>query len=175
MFCCYSKKAIRNKEDPLGISIHNNTVLTDYNDESYLVNVKYEDTIPYVHPIDKGKVIKVYDGDTITIASKISHVSDSPIYRFSVRLRGIDSPEIKSKYSIEKELAKKSQKALSDLILGKVVYLKDVGMDKYGRVLANVYVDQINISQWMLQNRYAVEYDGGTKNIPEDWKIQNTI
>ena len=34
-----------------------------------LEEVNYEDTIPFIPPITHGKVIKVYDGDTITIAA----------------------------------------------------------------------------------------------------------
>ena len=176
MFCCYSSiaKSVRNaQEECLDISIHNPN---DYNtsnsfgDDSYLTTVTYEDTVPYVHTIHKGKVVKVYDGDTITIASKLLYFADSPIYRFPVRLRGIDSPEMRTKSPIEKELAQKAQQALYELIFGKIVYLTDIGMDKYGRVLANVYLEQVNMSQWMLDNGHAVQYNGGTKNIPDEWK-----
>ena len=42
-------------------------------------------------------------------------------------------------------------------------------MEKYGRLLADVYVDNIHVNQWMLDNKYAVPYDGGTKHRPSDW------
>jgi endonuclease YncB( thermonuclease family) len=77
---------------------------------------------------------------------------------------------MRTKSLVEKELAQKAQKALSDLIFGKIVYLTDIGIDKYGRVLANVYSEQINLSQWMLDNGHAVQYNGGTKNMPDEWK-----
>lgn len=70
-----------------------------------LQNVEYKDTVKYIPQIIYGKVIKVYDGDTITIASQIDP-SNPIIYRFSVRLNGIDSPEIKGKTENEKILAK---------------------------------------------------------------------
>ena len=132
--------------------------------------IQWEQTIPFIPPIYEGQVIKVYDGDTITIASKLPY-DESPLYRFSVRLLGIDSPEIKGKTPEEKEAAKKSQKALENLILNKVVYLKDMSNEKYGRILANVYVDvdssenQIHVNKWMLDNKYAHEYDGKTKTL----------
>ena len=53
-------------------------------DLSYLQNIEYGDTRPFVYPIHYGKVIKVYDGDTITIAAKLPN-TDGPVYRFSVR------------------------------------------------------------------------------------------
>jgi hypothetical protein len=36
-----------------------------------LSDIKWEDTQEFTFPIKGGKVIKVYDGDTITIASKL--------------------------------------------------------------------------------------------------------
>jgi endonuclease YncB( thermonuclease family) len=138
------------------------------NDSEYLVNVVYENTIVFVPPITFGKVIKVYDGDTFTIISKLPH-TEGPIYRFSVRMKGIDSPEIKGKTLNEKELARKSRDALSNLILGKIVILKNVTTEKYGRILADVYIGDVCINDWMIINHFAVKYDGGTKEKPQEW------
>ena len=131
-------------------------------------DILFKDTIPFIPPVTIGKVIKVYDGDTITIASKIP-IPNSPLYRFSVRLNGIDTPEIKGKTENEKNSAKKAQKALEDLILQKNIILKNVATEKYGRILADVYLEELHINEWLINNKYAVRYDGGTKHIPEDW------
>jgi micrococcal nuclease len=136
--------------------------------EKYLETITYHDTIPFVPPIACGKVIKVYDGDTITIASKLPY-DNSPVYRFSVRLLGIDSPEMKSKTTTEKQLAIVARDALSNLIMNKTIHLKNISTEKYGRVLANVYLDDLQINQWMLDNNHAIPYDGGTKNRPPEW------
>jgi endonuclease YncB( thermonuclease family) len=138
------------------------------NDNEYLENVVYENTIVFVPPITFGKVIKVYDGDTFTLISKLPH-TEGPIYRFSVRMKGIDSPEIKGKTLNEKELARKSRDALSNLILGKIVVLKNVTTEKYGRILADVYIGDVCINEWMIINHFAVKYDGGTKERPQEW------
>ena len=138
------------------------------NDNEYLENVVYENTIVFVPPITFGKVIKVYDGDTFTLISKLPH-TEGPIYRFSVRMKGIDSPEIKGKTLNEKELARKSRDALSNLILGKIVVLKNVTTEKYGRILADVYIGDVCINEWMIINHFAVKYDGGTKEKPQEW------
>jgi len=96
------------------------------------------------------------------------------LYRFSVRLNGIDSPEIKGKSDDEKLAAKHAQQALSNFILHKTVILVDNKTEKYGRILSDVFCDGIHVNQWMIENRYAVEYDGGTKKCPESWlKYQN--
>ena len=128
---------------------------------------------PFIPKITYGKVIKVYDGDTITIACRIyngySSVEPPELYRFPVRLNGIDSPEMKSPHENEKKLAHVSQEALSNLIFGKIVTLQNVSMEKYGRVLADVYLGSLNVNQWMLEGGYAVKYDGGTKHRPNEW------
>jgi micrococcal nuclease len=130
--------------------------------------IKWDDTVPFVFPIDSGQVIKVYDGDTITIASKMPYAS-SPMYRFSVRLNGIDTPEIKGKTEDEKTIAVEARNKLTDLIMNKRVTLKNVQNEKYGRILADVYLGDLHINQWMLDQHFAVKYDGGTKNVPESW------
>jgi len=122
---------------------------------------------PYVPVITTCKVIKVYDGDTITIAAKI--YESSPVYRFSVRLRGIDTPEIKTKSETEKHLAIKARDFLADRIMDKVVVLQNVSTEKYGRLLADVYYDGCLINELMLTSGHAVKYDGGTKEIPPSW------
>jgi endonuclease YncB( thermonuclease family) len=114
-----------------------------------------------------GKVIKVYDGDSITIAAK--PYENYPIYRFSIRLNGIDTPELRTHNEEEKKHGYIARDALKDKILDKIVVLKNVNSEKYGRILADVYLDDENICDWMLTQGYAVKYDGGTKIIPKEW------
>ena len=124
----------------------------------------------FVPPVNSGRVIKVYDGDTITIASKVPGLKNSPIYKFSVRLNGIDTPEIKGKNADEKEIAQKARDALSEKIMGKDIFLKDVQTEKYGRLLCEIYLNKEHLNKWMIDQRYALAYDGGTKVIPKSWK-----
>jgi endonuclease YncB( thermonuclease family) len=144
-------------------SIYKTTV-----DDTNTALVEWKDTIAYVPPVKTGVVIKVYDGDTITIATKL-HYPDYTMYRFSVRLSGIDSPEIKSKSLNEKRLAVLSKHALTEQIIGKTVELKNVSMEKYGRLLADVYSNDIHINKWMLEKGFAVPYSGQTKKRPTEW------
>lgn len=128
----------------------------------YLRDIEYKDTTRFVPPIVLCKVIKVYDGDTITVASKIPN-TNLPVYRFSVRLIGIDSAEIKGNTINEKKAAIEARDALNKLLFGKMIVLKNVQTEKYGRILADVYLDKLHINQWLLDNHYAVPYDGGKK------------
>ena len=148
-----------------------------------LLEANWKNTVEFTPIVKSGKVIKVYDCDTITIACKIPYLTEIPesdtIYRFHIRLIGIDSAEIKSKDKDEKYVAILARDKLSELILNKNVILKNQSSDKYGRILANVYLIQdssldnesLDICKWTLSNRYAVPYDGGKKNSPNNWRI----
>jgi endonuclease YncB( thermonuclease family) len=130
--------------------------------------INWKDTMQFVPPIEKGTVIKVYDGDTITIASKLPY-PESILYRFSVRLNGIDCPEIKGNDENEKQCAQIARQELSNLIMNKIVTLKNTQTEKYGRILADVYIDDLHLNNYMLEKRLAVTYDGGTKKCPKNW------
>ena len=157
LVCCFRKK-------------NNNILHKNMSSDlvNLLENVEYRDTVPFVPPIQYGKVIKVYDGDTITIASVLPNTTE-PIYRFSIRLNGIDTPEIRGKTQEEKELAIQVRDALAEKIYGKMVELRNVGNEKYGRVLAEIYLDGENINQWLVDENFAVAYDGGKKHRPASW------
>ena len=127
-----------------------------YNTETYIPKITY------------GKVIKVYDGDTITVAAYLPE-SKTRVYKFSVRLRGIDSPEIKGASETEKKHAVESRDALSKQILDQYVEIKNVSTEKYGRLLADVYFKHIHLNEWMITNHFAVKYDGGKKQRDESW------
>lgn len=134
----------------------------------YLDNINYNDTIPFIPPLTCGKVIKVYDGDTLTIASKLPY-EGCPIYRFSVRINGIDCPEMKTKNQNEKTCAKMAKAKVYDAVFGKIVTLQNVKLEKYGRVLADVYIGDVSLGDMLCQYNLAVKYDGGTKHVPIDW------
>jgi micrococcal nuclease len=148
-------------------------IIVNKDDKKYMedgTDIKWEDTVEFTYPIKGGRVIKVYDADTITIASKLPY-DDSPMYRLSVRLNGIDTPEIKGKdiTDEEKEAAKTARDFVSNLTLNKFVKLENVATEKYGRILADVYIGDIHLNQLLIKERYAVVYDGGTKKKPTSW------
>jgi endonuclease YncB( thermonuclease family) len=141
------------------MSIHN----TD------LENITYKDCKKFIPPITSGKVVKVYDGDTITIANYLHPTLKDTIYRFSVRIKNIDCPEMRTKNTEEKEMAIICRDILSKHIFGKMVKLDNLDVDKYGRILADVYYDETNISEFLISKNLAVLYDGKIKNVI-DWK-----
>ena len=105
--------------------------------------IQWSDTLQFIPPINTGQVIKVYDGNTFTLAGHLPS-SGSPLYRFSVRLNSIDCLKPKSKPEKEKE-KEKEKEHLSRLILGKTVTLKNVKNEKYGLLLADVYLGDLQV------------------------------
>ena len=108
------------------------------------------------------EVIRIYDGDTFffffpndqwLIGSNIS-----------VRIRGIDTPEIRGGTEETKELARKSKEALIKLFEGRKITLYNLNRDKYFRILADVKADDIDVKDYMIKNNYAKPYNGGTKD-----------
>ena len=110
-------------------------------------------------------VTRVVDGDTVDV---IHHLGFSILHKCRVRLYGIDTPESRTRDKDEKARGKLASKYLSDAIHNgtKVVLrskLKD-SKGKYGRVLGEIVVDDININVSMIENYLAVEYHGQSKN-----------
>ena len=121
----------------------------------------------FVPPISSGIVTNVYDGDTFTLVSKLPY-EGSPLYKFKVRIAGIDCPEIRGKSQEEKDAAQAAKKEVMELILYKEVELDNVGLEKYGRLLEDVYIiidsnNKINIGQHLLNKGLAKVYNGKTK------------
>lgn len=119
--------------------------------------------VHFVVPISEGWCISVYDGDTITIATNLNINGTTTLYKFNVRIRGIDCPEMRSKNNVEKQYAIKAKELVQNLCYGKCVKLANVSYDKYGRILADVYCDDILIAQRLLNSKLAVEYNGKQK------------
>jgi endonuclease YncB( thermonuclease family) len=47
--------------------------------------------------------------------------------------------------------------------MGKTVTLKNVKNEKYGRILADVFVGDLHVNKYMIDKGLAIEYDGGSK------------
>ena len=99
-----------------------------------------------------AKIIKVYDGDTVTVVFEYKN----ELHKWHCRLDGIDTPELKTKNAKEKDMGLKARDALREKILNKVVKLKCKSFDKYGRLLADIYYNNCKINQWLIDEKYAV-------------------
>ena len=137
----------------------------DYHDDR---SVDKKSIPKYIPQISRGLVVHVYDGDTIHVVGRVKY--NPELFKFSVRLNGLDCPEMTSKDPEEREMAIKAKTYIQDRLEHKYVVLQHVKLDKYGRLLAYVMLDGKSINQELINKRLAAEYDGGTKKSPASWK-----
>tara|TARA_Y100000389_G_scaffold199598_1_gene238309 strand:- start:958 stop:1422 length:465 start_codon:yes stop_codon:yes gene_type:complete len=143
-----------------------------FEDDVIPVDTDRKNLPKYIPQVTKGRVVNVYDGDTLTLAARLPN--DNTIYKFSVRLRGLDCPEVRTNDKSEKLIAMKARNYVSSKVLGEMVTLFNVDLDKYGRLLAGVlYNEQKDLAEELISERLAVKYDGGTKISPTDWVKYN--
>jgi len=108
-----------------------------------------------------AKCVSVYDGDTAQFV--FEPFPATQLYRFSCRMIGYNSAELKNykgKSAEETDEAVKARDALSGKILGKCATLEFGDFDKYGRPLVDVHVDGEHINKWMVDNNFGVKYTG---------------
>jgi micrococcal nuclease len=104
------------------------------------------------------KVVKVYDGDTITINMRVHN----KIYQYNIRLLGYDTPEIRTKDLDEKKAGYVARDFLSNLLMEKIVIIKCGGFDKYGRLLGEIYLSKKDYKLNNSINLLMVERGFGT-------------
>lgn len=106
----------------------------------------------------QAKCVAVYDGDTCHIV----FVYNGVLTKWSLRLMGINTPEIKDKDPETVKKAIDSRDFLKSLILNKIITVKINGFEKFGRLLGTLYLKQgdkeININKLMIDRGYAVSF-----------------
>ena len=109
-----------------------------------------------------SKVISVYDGDTIRV--NIDSYPDIIGKNIRIRLKGIDTPEIKGKCQKEIDLAIMARDYLRNAInQSSHIELKNIERGKYFRIVGELYIDGENISKGLLKEKLAYIYHGGKK------------
>ena len=119
----------------------------------------------------------VYDGDTLDICFELNGC----VIRDSLRIKGYDSPELKTNNPKEKRLGYAAKFFLKNYLEAhesRPMFVVFDSTDKWGRLLGDLYVqtddatiteiDQLedhcsNICDIMIRNGHGYEYYGGTK------------
>tara|TARA_B100000963_G_scaffold352165_1_gene364915 strand:- start:4209 stop:4535 length:327 start_codon:yes stop_codon:yes gene_type:complete len=103
----------------------------------------------------RAKVVKVYDGDTITALIDLGF---GVTFKEKIRLYGINTPEIRGK---ERPDGLISRDRLRDRILDKDVIIKTFKdkKGKYGRYIAEIYLEEENINEWLVSEGLAEKRD----------------
>ena len=117
--------------------------------------------------LNVSEIVSIYDGDTF----RVNLDGDMPrIFgeNISIRVANVDTPEIRTKCVKEKILARKAKQfTVQKLREAKVIVLKSVKRGKYFRIVADVFLDGVSLSNQLLDNKLAVTYSSGSKK--HDW------
>lgn len=114
-----------------------------------------------------ASVVKVIDGDTIratvNLWPKLTELA-------TIRMRGIDTPEMRARCPREKERAILARDYVRGLLKpGTRIKLSNIRLGKYaGRVVANVLIKDtggrwVDFTSAMIAANYARQYDGGKR------------
>ena len=90
-------------------------------------------------------VVGITDGDTITVLVNQHE-------QVKIRLYGIDCPEKKQAFGT------KARQFLADLLFNRTVSVQPIQRDRYGRLVAKVYVDNRDVGLTMIKYGYAWWY-----------------
>src|SRR5947207_814932 len=78
-----------------------------------------------------GQVVAVHDGDTIRLLDSANHTT-------KIRLSDIDAPEMSQPYGA------KAKQVLANLVFGKPARVDVQGLDRYGRSIGRVFVNNVD-------------------------------
>lgn len=118
-------------------------------------------------PMEYGSIVvseirSIYDADSFKI-----HIEGWPDIigkSISIRVDGVDAAEIRGKCDKEKILARAAKKfTVEKLRSAKTVELRRMRRGKYFRILAEVYVDGVNLADLLIESGHGRPYHGGTR------------
>jgi endonuclease YncB( thermonuclease family) len=129
-----------------------------------------KNTEPITYNFTKAKVLKVYDGDSITIAAYY----DKGYKKFNVRIFGIDCDEMRGGTEQSRESAQRAKAFVERAVLGKIVDIEVLNnkfindkkiVEKYGRLLAKIKMpDGQDLAEALFIAGLARKYYGGKKD-----------
>lgn len=96
-----------------------------------------------------GKVVWVDDGDTLSVLPEGRAQNE----RIHIRLWGIDAPEKGQNHW------KEAREALRSMVFNKTVQIDVISEEKFGRKIAQVYLDNLYVNQEMVKRGYAWWYE----------------
>jgi micrococcal nuclease len=103
----------------------------------------------------KARVIKVIDGDTIRVQW------DGRNFNFPIRFLNTAAPELDERGGLA------SQRFLENFLLNEevdIVIDPNNRVEKWGRLLATIFIDGINVNQATIDAGYAVLWENRDKN-----------
>ena len=119
-------------------------------------------------------VVKVVDGDTVDVDIDLGF---GMVYKKQrVRMLGIDTPESRTRDLTEKKFGKASKKHLKKLLEeAESITLISHDKGKFGRILGELFINDISINQKMIDDHHAVDYGGGNKAEIEEQHLKHRV
>lgn len=101
-----------------------------------------------------SRVEKIIDGDTVRLDIDLGFTVH---WKSNCRLYGINTPELNSKKPDEKIMALEAKQFLIDNLPSEVTIISRE-LDKYGRPLVDIYVDNRLINQEIIDKGFSKPY-----------------
>ena len=126
------------------------------------------------------KIVRVVDGDTVDVDIDLGF--GIWIQNERIRLYAIDTPESRTRDSMEKIFGKMASAIVEKFLpLGSIQILQTVQdkAGKFGRVLGKFKIfdgeedRETTLNEWMIENHYAVAYHGQSKEDIADEHLKN--
>lgn len=112
-------------------------------------------------PTELPSGVRVVDGDTVDIRG------------VRIRIKGIDTPETwRPRCRREEELGLRAKARLEELLRGDgmVWWRVEPGRDRYGRVLASVFVGSVSVGDVLMQEGHALKWTPGA--VSKAWRLR---
>ncbi len=93
----------------------------------------------------EGRVVSVHDGDTVTLLMTGNK-------QVKIRLAQIDAPESAQAFG------QQSKQSLSDIVFNKTVKVEKETIDKYGRTVGTIFVDDLDANREQIKQGMAWAY-----------------
>ena len=111
------------------------------------------------------KVTRVVDGDTVDVDIDLGF--GVWLHKERVRIYGIDTPESRTRDLEEKKYGLAAKELVKTFVKGKSIILRTEKYDakgKFGRILGDIVVDKVSLSETMIAKHHAVPYYGQSKD-----------
>ena len=114
------------------------------------------------------QVVSVVDGDTIYVTVDAWPPLFGTVAK--IRLRGIDTPEMRGKCEAEKVMARDARQYVEKVLKSaKIIVLTNLSQGTFFRVVADVYVDGVHLNQDLVDKSYARVYRQSVGRLP--WEL----
>ena len=108
----------------------------------------------------KAKLLRVVDGDTVDAMIDLGF----DVWRkVRIRFYGLDAWESRTRDLEEKKKGLEAKARVADLLTEGEFILKSHGVGKYGRCLGELFIDEKNINNILINEGHAKKYYGGTR------------